>query len=76
MRAYPARLRAAHRGAHAVGLGFVARGQHDTATDDYRATPQSRVVPLLDGGVERIQVRVQDGRLAPHEHMFAWESDS
>ena len=34
VRAHPPRLRAAHRGAHAVGLGFIACRQHDAATDD------------------------------------------
>lgn len=72
----PARLSATHRGAHAVGLGLVAGRQHDSAADDHRAAPQCGVVTLLDGGVERIQVRVQDGSLIPHEHMFAAGYDS
>ena len=35
--AQPARLPSVHRGAHAEGLGLVARGEHDTAADDRRA---------------------------------------
>ena len=78
-------LASAHRGAHAVGLGFVARGEHDAAADDHRPSAQRRVVTLLDGCVERIEVSVQDGRrgerprdetLARHEHMFAPGSDA
>jgi hypothetical protein len=31
-----------------------------------------RVVALLDGRVEGIEIGVQDRRLARHEHMFAY----
>jgi hypothetical protein len=68
-------LRPAHRGPHAVGLGLIAGRQHDPAAHDHRAATQSRVVALFNGRIERIQVRVQDGRIAPHEHMFACEAD-
>ena len=71
LRAQPPRLGPTHCGAHAVGLGLVAGRQNDTAADDYRPSPEPRVVALLDGGIERVEVRMQDGRLGRHEHMFA-----
>ncbi|EPQ45018.1 hypothetical protein MPS_0831 [Mycobacterium pseudoshottsii JCM 15466] len=75
LRAQPPRLSSVHRGADPVCLGLIARRQHDTAADDHRPTPQRGVVTLLDGRVERIQVRVQDGGIAVHEHMFAPRTD-
>src|SRR6266566_540515 len=42
----------------------AARRQHDTASDDHRASAKARVVPLLDRREERVRVRVQN------EHMF------
>ena len=80
-----------HRGAHAVGLGLVAGGEHHPAADDHGPPPQRRVVALLDRRVERVEVSVQDGRRAAspgdlptgrfvparrHEHMFASEYDA
>ena len=50
--------------AHAERLGLVAGGQHDAAADDHRPAAQARIVPLLDRGVERVEVGVQDRRLA------------
>ena len=71
-----ARLAAAHRGAHAVGLGLVAGGEHDAAADDHRPSAQRGIVALLDRRVERIEISVQDARrTAGHEHMFASRSD-
>ena len=58
--------RAAHRGAHAVGLGLVAGRQHDAAADDHRPAPQLRVVALLDRRVERVEVGVQDALAGRH----------
>ena len=69
--AQPARLARVHRGADAVRLGFVARGEHDSHPDDDRAAAQARVVALLDRRVEGIEVRVEDCRRSGHEHMFA-----
>ena len=72
-------LAATHGGAHAVGLGFVARRQHDAAADDHRPAAQRGVVTLLDRRVERVEISVQDGGFRPprrHEHMFASRSDS
>ena len=51
---------AAHRRPHAAPLRLVARGQHDAAADDHRPAVQPRVVALLDGGVERVEVGVED----------------
>ena len=42
VRAQPSRRRAAHRRAHAVRLGLVARREHDPATDDDRPAAQAR----------------------------------
>ena len=69
-RAEPAGLRAAHRRPDAEGLGLVAGGEHDPPADEHRPAPQAGIVALLDGGVERVEVGVQDRRLAGHEHMF------
>ncbi len=60
----------AHGRLDAVRLRLVARGQHDSSADDDRPALEAKIVPLLDRGVERIQVGVEDRRLA-HEHMFA-----
>ena len=57
LRAQPARLRAAHRGADAVRLGLVARGEHHPRADDHRTAAQPRVVPLLDRREERVERR-------------------
>ena len=56
---------AAHRGADAARLRLVAGGQHDAAADDHRPPAQARIVTLLDRRVERVEVGVQDRRLAP-----------
>ena len=71
LRAQPPRLRAAHRRPHAERARLVARREHDAPADDHRPRAQRRVVALLDGGEERVEVRVEDRRLARHEHMFA-----
>ena len=62
-----ARLPAAHAGPDPERLGLVARGEHDAAADKDRPAAQARSVPLLDGRVERVQVRMQD-----HEYMFEY----
>lgn len=64
LRAQSTRPFAAHRGPHAPGLGLVARGQHHAAADDHRPPAERGVVPLLDRGVERVEVGVQDRRRA------------
>ena len=71
VRAEAARPAPAHRRLDAVGLGLVARGEHDTPADDHGPSPEPRVVPLLDRCEERVDVRVQDRPLAEHERMFS-----
>ena len=66
IRAQLARLPAAHRRAHPAGLRLVARGEHHAAAHDHRPSAQRGRVALLDRGVERVEVGVQHGRLAPH----------
>jgi hypothetical protein len=66
LRAQQAGLCPAHRGADPVGLGFVAGREDDARPDDHRPAAQRRMVALLDRGVERVEVGVQDGRLAGH----------
>ena len=69
-----ARQAPAHRRAHPVRLRLVARGEHDPAADDHRPPAQPRVVALLDRGVERVEIGVQDRRRLGHEHMFEQSS--
>ncbi len=64
-------LPATHRRVHAEGLGLVTRGEHYSHADDHRAVAQARIVSLLDGRVERVEVGVEDRGFGPHEHMFA-----
>ena len=71
LRAQPAGLRPAHRGAHAERLGLVARREHDPCADDHRPAAQPGIVALLDGRVEGVEVGVEDRRLVQYEHMFA-----
>ena len=70
VRAEPQGAPPAHRGPDSERLRFVARREHDPAADDHRTPPESRVVALLDGREERVEVGVQDRRRAMHEHMF------
>ena len=48
--------------------GFVGRGEHDAAADGDRDPSQRWVEELLDGGIERVKVSVQDGRLPDGRH--------
>src|SRR5215207_4274482 len=76
LRTQPASLAAAHGGANTHRLRLVAGGEHDPRPDDDRSPAQPGVVALLDRGVERVEVRVQDRRVTGHEHMFASGSDN
>ena len=69
------RLPPVHRGAHAAPLRLVAAREHDAAADDHGPPAQVRCVALLDRGVERVEIGVQDGGLAVHEQMFASSTD-
>ena len=70
MWAQPSGLSAAHRGADAVRLRLVARRENDTGADDHRSATEPRVVTLLDGRVEGVEIGVKDLRLGRQEHMF------
>ena len=60
----------AHRGSNAVGLRLVARREHYSGAHHHGPAAQPRVVALLDGSEEGVDVGVEDRRPA-HEHMFA-----
>jgi hypothetical protein len=47
-----------------VRLRLIARGEHHAAADDHRLAEKPRVVPLLDGREERVEISVEDGRLS------------
>ena len=64
LRAEAPRLPATHRRAHAVRLRLVARREDDASADDHRSAAQPRIVPLLDGREERVEVGVEDLRLS------------
>ena len=64
-------LRAAHGGAHAVGLRLVAGREHHPGADDHRTALQPRIVSLLDRGEERVEIGMQDRRGIHCERMFA-----
>ena len=51
---------AAHRGLDPEGLRLVGRGQDHPAPDDHRLAQQPRVVALLDGREERVEVGVEN----------------
>ena len=74
--AQAASLGLAHRRPHAEGLGFVAGGEHDPAAHDHREAAERRVVTLLDGGVERVGVRVQDRAFVGHSLMMTAITDT
>jgi hypothetical protein len=65
------RAPARHRRPNAAGLRLVARREDDAGAHDDRASEQVGIVPLFDRRVERVEIRVQDRRVAAHEHMFA-----
>ena len=53
-----------HAAVDTEGLRFVGRREHHAAPDCDRLPLEGRVEHLLDGGVERVQVRVKDrGRI-------------
>ena len=65
MRTAPERLRGAHRGVDPEPPRLVVRGRDDAAAvrvaaDDERLRPQRRVLELLDGREEGIEVEVRD----------------
>src|ERR1700756_1745835 len=50
-----------HPAADAESPGFVRSGKHNPTTNGDRLAAQGRVEQLLNGGVKRIEVRMQDG---------------
>ena len=61
-----ARLPSRHAAADPEGLGFVGSGKHNPATDGNGSAAQRRVKQLLYGGIEGIQVRMEDGGCRCH----------
>jgi hypothetical protein len=55
-----------HAAADPEGLGFVGSGKHDPTTDGNGFAAQRRGKELLYGGIEGIQVRMEDGRCRCH----------
>jgi hypothetical protein len=66
-----ASTRDAHGGLHPVRLRLVTRREHHPRADDHRLSAQVSVVSLLDRREEGVDVRVENGRVLGHEHMFA-----
>ena len=65
VRAAADRLGATHRGVDAEAPRRVVRGRHDAApariaADDERLRAEGRILELLDGGEERVQIEVRD----------------
>lgn len=60
LRAQRTRLTPTHRGPDPTRFGFVARGQHYSAAHDDGPADQIRLVSLFDGGVERVEIGMQD----------------
>src|SRR5260221_2568784 len=60
------RLPSRHAAADPEGLGFVRSGKHNPTTDGNGFAAQRRVKQLLYGGIEGIQVRMEDGGCRCH----------
>ena len=61
-----------HRRADPAALRLVATGEHDAAPHDDGAAPEARLVALLDGRVERVEVGVEDRRAACGRRGHGW----
>src|SRR6266852_8151594 len=61
-----ARLPSRHAAADPERLGFVRSGKHNPTTDGNGFATQRRVKQLLYGGIEGIQVRMEDGGCRCH----------
>ena len=57
---------AGHAALHPEPLRLVGRRQDHTAADGDRSAPQRRVEQLLDRGVERVEIGMQDRRRGEH----------
>jgi len=73
-----ARLPSRHAAADPEGLGFVGSGKHNPTTDGNGFAAQRRVKQLLYGGIESIQVRMEDGgcRCHPDRSPMMFRRDS
>ena len=69
--AQAAGLPPSHRRPDAERLGLVAGGEDHSGPHDHGPPLQARVIPLLDRRVERVQIGMQDRRLATHAPMVA-----
>jgi len=49
-----------HTTTHAEGSRLIGRSQHDAAPDGDRSSTQGRIEQLLDGGIERVEVGMED----------------
>src|SRR6202047_5481759 len=67
-----------HAAADPEGPGFVRSGKHDPTTDGNGSATQRRVKQLLYGGIEGIQVRMEDGgcRCHPDRSPVTFRADS
>src|SRR6185436_481535 len=74
MRAPPERLRTRHRRVDPELARLVVRGRDDAATariaDDERLRPQLRLLELLDGREERVQIKVGDDHGPPPSELI------
>jgi hypothetical protein len=61
-----ARLPSRHAATDPEGLGFIGSGKHNPTTDGNGFAAQRRVKQLLYGGIESIQVRMEDGGCCCH----------
>jgi hypothetical protein len=66
LRAKLARPPSRHTAANPESLGLVGGCQHDSAADRDRLAAQRWIEHLLDRGIERIKVRMQDGGRRVH----------
>src|SRR5262249_1152774 len=55
-----------HPAADPEGLGFIRSGKHDPVTNGDRLATQRGVEQLLDRGVERVEVRMEDSSYRFH----------
>src|SRR5438552_19084258 len=61
LRTQLAGLPSRHAAMNSEGLGFVRGGKHNPATDGNGLAAQRGVKQLLYGGIESIQIRMEDG---------------
>ena len=67
LRAQLARLAAGHAAVDTERLRFVGSCEDHAAADGDWPAPQARIEQLLDGGIEGVQIRMEDGGLGLHD---------